>query len=125
MKLHLADESELLLVRAYDDRSITIAEQRYYSSLILMPQRIIPDWRPQLLTELCAEDLRQVLELEPEVVLLGTGPKLRFPSPQLSALVQTNAVGLEIMDTAAACRTYNILASEGRRVVAALLLGDS
>lgn len=122
MKLHLAGDNELLLVRAYDERSITVDGQRYHRSLILMPQRIIPDWRPQLLAELVEQDLRQVLEMGPEMMLLGTGRRLQFPHPRLSALVQANAVGLEVMDTAAACRTYNILASEGRRVAAALLV---
>jgi len=89
-----------------------------------MPQRIIPDWRPQMLAELRAQDLAEVLALEPEVVLLGTGQTLRFPSPELFSAFHSTAIGIEVMDTGAACRTYNILAVEGRQVVAALLLKD-
>jgi uncharacterized protein len=63
-----------------------------------------------------------VLMRAPEIVLLGTGPRLRFPSPAVYASLLKARIGVEVMDTAAACRTYNILAAEGRRVAAALML---
>ena len=123
MKLHLTDNHDLLLVRAYDTATVTVGEQQYHSSLILTPRRIIPDWRPQMLPQLIADDFAPVLALEPEILLLGTGNRMQFPDPKLLVRVHEAAIGLEVMDTQAVCRTYNILASEGREVAAAILLG--
>jgi len=91
-------------------------------SLILSPQYLVTDWQPQALPELQAEHLDAVLALRPEVVLLGTGHRLRFPAQHLFTACYQAGVGVEIMDTGAACRTFNILAAEGRNVVAALLM---
>ena len=124
MKLHLNTAGYIHLVRSYQAGQVVVAEQRYRRSLLLSPQRIIPDWRPLNFAELTANDVLTIAELEPEVVLLGTGQRLRFPAAPITRPLVERAVGLEVMDTAAACRTYNILASEGRRVVAALLLAD-
>ncbi len=123
MQLHLNDNQGLLLVRAYDHDAITVGEQQYHSSLILTPRRIIPDWRPQMLAELITNDLEPILALEPEILLLGTGARIQFPDPKLMVHVHEAAIGLEVMDTQAVCRTYNILANEGREVAAAILLG--
>jgi uncharacterized protein len=119
MKLHLNTAPDLLLVRAYAAGRVTIGEQVYTRSLLLSPQRIITDWRPASVTELTVEDLQQVEQLRPEIILLGTGERLVFPALRPSH----GTVGFEVMDTAAACRTYNILAGEGRNVTAALLIG--
>jgi uncharacterized protein len=79
------------------------------------------DWRARSVQELTDEHFAQLLEFRPELVIFGSGPRLRFaPAARLRALIEAG-VGVETMDTAAACRTYNVLASEGRRVVAALL----
>jgi len=112
-----------LMIRACDIGQVTIGPQNYQRSLILTPERIIPDWRPQQVTDITEQDFDSILSLQVEIILLGTGTRLCFPSAQLTAYVLATGIGLEVMDTAAACRTYNILLSENRRVVAALLLG--
>lgn len=120
MKLHLNTAPNLLLVRGYAAGRVTIGEQVYTRSLLLSPQRIITDWRPASVNELTMEDLQQVEQLQPEIILLGTGARLVFPPLRPS----DGRLGFEVMDTAAACRTYNILAGEGRNVTAALLIGS-
>ena len=109
------------LIRAYGNGLITIGEQQYSKSLILTRNRLIADWRPQQVAELRHEDFDLVLEMLPEVLLLGTGCALKSPSPALTARLLQSGIGVEVMDTAAACRTYNILLLEQRNVVAALL----
>jgi uncharacterized protein len=83
---------------------------------------LVDDWRPQTLDELTEADLEAVLALQPEIVVLGSGTRQRFPDPRLTAAIMARGIGCEVMDTGAACRTYNVLVSEGRRAVAALLL---
>lgn len=91
-------------------------------SLIITPEHLIRNWPPQTLNELAAAHMRVLGELNPEVVLLGSGGRFAWPDrAALAPLVQAG-IGYEVMDTAAACRTYNILMSDGRRVAAALLM---
>lgn len=91
------------------------------ASLIVSPEQLLTDWPPQTLAELQAEHWASVLALRPEVVLLGTGARLVFPPPAVLSACYQAGIGVEVMDTGAACRTFNILAAEGRNVVAALL----
>ena len=96
--------------------------QTPFDSSILLPSRgSVVAWPVNAFEDLTAEHFEAILALEPEVVILGSGPKLRFPKPALWRALIDRGVGFEAMDTAAACRTYNVLASEGRRVTAALL----
>jgi uncharacterized protein len=111
------------MVRAYSEGEITIGERVYRRSIILAADRLVDDWRPQRQEELTAGDLAPIVDMNPEIVLLGTGTRLRFPEPGLTAHLLEAGIGVEVMDTAAACRTFNILLSEDRQVVAALLLG--
>jgi len=122
--MHFAREdcNSGLVVRACDDGQITVGQQSYRSSLILTPDRVIPDWRPRRYEEITEQDFDVVLSLQPEIILLGTGSTLRFPPVKLGASILVTGTGFEVMDTAAACRTYNILLSEKRKVIAALLL---
>jgi uncharacterized protein len=121
MKIHLETGDGQNLIRAYAPGSITIHDKAYSRSLIVTPQTLA-DWPPASFADLLATHFEMLAELRPEVVILGTGVKLRFPPPSLTrALVEAN-IGLEVMDTGAACRTYNILMGDGRRVVAALLM---
>jgi uncharacterized protein len=83
---------------------------------------LIADWEPRNFAELQAAHLEKILELKPELVLLGTGPTQRFPPVGIRAALATRGVGLEIMDLGAACRTFNILVQEERRVAAGLFL---
>lgn len=93
-------------------------------SLILTAQQLITDWEPNLPHELTAAHLEVILELEPELVLLGTGSHQHFPAMEIMQSLHRASIGIEVMDTAAACRTFNILVGEGRHVVAALMMID-
>ncbi|MDZ7809797.1 MAG: Mth938-like domain-containing protein [Arhodomonas sp.] len=109
-------------IRGYDAGRIVVNETSYTTSLVLAPEALDAQWPPQRFEELAREHFDPVLALEPEVVLLGTGETQRFPSRAVMLAVLERGIGMEVMDTAAACRTYNILMAEGRRVTAALLL---
>ena len=123
MKLHLQRSAgEEYLIRGYSAGEIVINQQRYHQSLILAPDRLIPEWEPQQPQDLCAAHFEPLLALQPEVILLGTGTRLQFPAPQQLKPLIVAGIGYEVMDTAAACRTYNILMGEGRRVVAGLIM---
>ncbi len=109
-------------IRAYGPGQVTVNQSVYCRSLIVTPERVIADWPPQSFAEFAAPHFASLPELNPEVVLLGTGARLRFPrAADTHRLAQAN-IGLEVMDTGAACRTYNLLMQDGRRVVAALLM---
>lgn len=121
MKIHLESGVGQNLIRAYAPGSVTINNVAHTRSLIVTPEQVI-DWPPASFAEILAVHFDVLAAMRPEVVILGTGTKLQFPSPRLTrALVEAN-IGLEVMDTGAACRTYNILMSDGRRVAAALLM---
>jgi uncharacterized protein len=92
------------------------------SSVIISPGRLIRNWPPQSFEELQQDHFKQLSDLEPEIVLFGSGETLRWPEPALLAPLINQRIGIEIMDTGAACRTYNILMSDGRNFAAALLL---
>ena len=122
MKFALDDPTEGYLIRAYSECELVIGVERFGHSLILLPDRIIPDWRPESHQQLHSLDFDPLLELQPDLVLLGTGSRQAFPVPEIFAPLLNAGIGVEIMSTPAACRTYNILATEGRRVAAALIL---
>ena len=111
-------------ITSYDRGEVRINESRFSRSLIVMPEQLLEDWGPQRFEDLTAEHLRPVLEWQPEIVILGTGTTQRFPAPEIQRLFVEAGIGMEVMDTAAACRTYNIVMAEGRRVAAALLMID-
>jgi len=110
------------IVDAYSMGAIVVSRETYGSSLILCATGIIDDWPPQTCSELTAQHLQQVISLDPEIVLLGTGSKIVFPAAEILQPLTTNRIGYEIMDTGAACRSYNFLVAEGRQVVAALFM---
>ncbi len=104
--------------RSADERAV----KHLSRSFLLLPDRLIEEWPPERFEELREEHLALLLDLNPEVALIGTGAAFRFPDPAVTAPLHAAGIGVEVMDTAAACRTFNILASEGRRVAAALLM---
>jgi uncharacterized protein len=110
------------IIRSYTPGSITINETVYTQSLVLSPSQLIPNWRPQNINQLTSQDLQVLIEQNPEVVLLGTGKTQHFPPLEVLSILIENKLGYEIMNTAAACRTYNLLMSEARHVVAGLLI---
>lgn len=122
MKLSLDNNEKQFRIDAYTVDSVRVGGQDYSDSLIVTPEKIIADWQPAPVKELVLQDMEQAILLGLQVLLLGTGRSLQFPPPPLMAGLAAKGIGLEVMDTAAACRTYNILAAEGRRVGAALII---
>jgi uncharacterized protein len=121
MKLHRDAASGLNAVTAYGAGYVVVNEQRFERGLILLPDRIVEGWAAAGFAGLDQAEMRRLVELAPELVLLGTGARQRFPAPALLGPLLDARIGFEIMDLQAACRTYNILMAEGRRVAAALL----
>lgn len=122
MKLHADPLTHLNTVTAYGPGFIEINKVRHDFSLIVAPDQPLARWSATDFETLTADDFAALLALSPEVALIGTGSRQRFPHPRLTSPLTAARVGIEVMDTPAACRTYNILMAEGRRVVAAFLL---
>lgn len=121
MKLHTDSTEGMNTVTAYGPGWIEINRQRFEGAVLVMPEGEIVAWHVDGFDALTADDLQGLLQYSPELVLLGTGSTQRFPHPRLGAALTRTGIGLDVMDTQAACRTYNILMSEGRHVLAALL----
>lgn len=121
MKLHLSSRTQENIFTAYGDGYVQVQNRTFTGNIIVSPDTLIDPWPAAGFDGLVPEDFDAVLALQPQVILLGTGRSLRFPHPRVLRSVMQAHVGLESMDTLAACRTYNILAGEGRKVVAALL----
>ncbi len=109
-------------IDGYSAGQVTITNKVYQSSLLVSPEVIVPDWPPKLFSDLAISHIEQIMTLTPEIVILGTGKSLTFPSELLLQPITECSIGIEIMDTGAACRSYNFLLGEGRHVVAALLM---
>jgi len=121
MKLHDSVPSGVHVVTAYGADYVAVNGVRYGDSIVLLPERVIA-WGGRTFAALTAQDFAFLRTLEAEIVLLGTGARQRFPHPRLTAaLTQLGGSGLEVMDAQAACRTYNILVAEARKVAAAIL----
>lgn len=108
-------------ITAYASGQIRVNETVHTTSLIIAPARLDTEWAPEVFEDLNTETLAPLLTWEPEIVVLGTGKSQRFPAPEVFRLFREQGIGLEVMDTGSACRTYNILMAEGRHVMAALL----
>ncbi len=127
MKLH-ADRHDTLSITAYGEGWVAVNGQRYESSVIVSSSGRVEPWACERIEDLTAahfSSLPQGDEAPPELVVFGSGSRLRFVAPALLASLAAHRIGVETMDTRAACRTFNILAGEGRRVIAALLLDTS
>ena len=122
MKMSLDGADGTYRIQGYADGEIRINDVRYGESLLVAPDTLVTEWGPGSLETVARADFEPVHELDPEVVLLGTGVRQIFPGRELILGLFERGVGLEVMDTASACRTYNVLMSEGRRVVAALII---
>lgn len=109
-------------IRSYEPGRVQINDDIFSHSVIVAPDRLIADWPPQTLAELKEQDLQLILEFEPEVVILGTGSAQQFPARAILQHILKAGIGIEVMESGAACRTYNVLMAEDRRVVAALFL---
>lgn len=122
MKLTLHSDPAGNAIRACQPGEIRIGERTYTRSLVVSATALIEDWPPRAVSQIRAAHLDDVLALQPEILLLGTGARLEFPPAQLLQSIQHAGIGVEVMDTAAACRTFNVLLSEDRRVAAALII---
>lgn len=123
MNLHSSDPTTVLnTVTAYGDGYIEINKVRYEHSVLVMPEGAVIPWNVARFEDLTPEHFARLLELGAEVVVFGTGNKLRFPHPRLTAPLTEKRIGVEAMDLQAAGRTYNILMLEGRKAAAALLI---
>jgi len=122
MKFTLEASSRVNLIRGYSPREIRIGNQRLTASCIVTADTVIAQWDPVSFADLKPEHLESILALAPELVLLGTGPTQKFPPAAIRAAFTSGGMGLEVMDLGAACRTFNILVQEERRVAAALFL---
>lgn len=109
----------------YGEGYVEVNRARHTESLVVSGDRLIAEWPAASVESLSADHMAAIVELKPEIVLLGTGAAFRFVEPALLAPLYKAGIGVEVMDTPAACRTYNILLGEGRNVVAALIVEES
>lgn len=122
MKLHSNPTQQYQTVTAYDDQGVEINAIRFDHSLIVLPELPPTQWMTSDFTQLQAEHFAPILALQPDVVILGTGHRQRFIHPKHIADLTARRIGVECMDSKAACRTYNILMAEGRKVALALIV---
>jgi uncharacterized protein len=121
MKLTLSSRSQNY-IRAYEAGEIRVADQIVRTNCVIAPEQIMTDWSARSVDTLSPADLKCIFDFKPEVVILGTGMRQQFPAAAIRAAFLAREIGFEVMDLGAACRTFNVLLSEDRRVVAALLL---
>lgn len=121
MDLTLHKPGDHHFIRSYGKEGFTVTDTLYTSSLVLSAESLVENWPVRSMDELDEECLQTIFDLEPEIVILGTGAKQAFPSPQLVMKFYERGIGFEAMTTDAACRTFNVLLSEDRNVAAALL----
>ena len=121
MKFHLSTGAGNVFT-GYGDDYVRLGIVVYRENVVVTPERILTGWCPAGFEALTDADFAMITELQPEIVLLGTGARQRFPSPRLTRALAEARIGLDVMDTPAACRTFNILAAEERKVAVAILL---
>lgn len=122
MKLQSDPHSGANTITGYGDGYVEINKTPYAHAVVLSSDGAISEWPAQSFADLEAQHFAQLVDLKPELVLIGTGSRQRFPKPELlKSLIQAK-IGFEIMDSQAACRTYNILVGEGRKVLLALIV---
>jgi uncharacterized protein len=112
----------LNLIRRYGPDFIAVGEEDLRASCIVGATTLIREWPPRDVATLKLEHLAPLFEFKPEVVILATGPRQQFPSAAMRAEFSSRKIGIEVMEIGAACRTYNVLVSEERKVLAAILL---
>jgi len=122
MKFSEADRGNGHLINGYEPGRVVVDGQSYREGLIVSPECIVEDWGPAAAAALTVEHIGALLALSPQVIVIGTGRRQVFPNPAVYAAATECGVGVEIMDTGAACRTYNIVMAEGRRIAAGLII---
>ncbi len=122
MKLDFDHSEGNFRITSYGPGRVVVNETVLSRSFILSPAELVSDWRPQQPGDITGQDLAPVLDMSPDIVLVGTGPSQHFLSPGITRPLLEARIGVECMDTGAACRSFMVLAGEGRRVVAAMLM---
>ena len=122
MKLDLDPPARVNVIRACAPGELRVGDSLHRASLVLTATAILPGWRPASPADLQADDFEAIVALRPEVLLLGTGAHQEFPAPAVLAPLHAARIGYEVMDTRAACRTFNVLVAEGRQAAAALIV---
>ncbi|CAN5335024.1 Mth938-like domain-containing protein [soil metagenome] len=125
MKLHTIPTQKYQTVTAYDDDSVEFNAIRFNRSLLVLPEVAPVDWPVSSFDALTAEHFAQINATDPDVVIVGTGKRQRFVHPKLTGALISRRIGVECMDNQAACRTYNILMGEGRKVALALIFDQA
>lgn len=122
MQLSQENPDFSFVLRGTTESGVLVNQLTLERSFVLAPNQLLEDWPPSGVDTLEPSHMDTLLALKPSVAILGTGPRQRFPSAAVMAAMLTRGVGLEVMDNAAAARTFNVLATEGRKVVVAFLL---
>jgi uncharacterized protein len=122
LKFHLEQVAGKNAFTGYGEGYVEVNGARHEASLVVAADRVITDWPARSIDALAADHLAAIVQMSPEIVLIGTGSRFVFPDAARLAPLYNAGIGVEVMDTPAACRTYNILLSEGRNVVAAVIL---
>lgn len=125
MKIALDNPTAVNVIRRYERGRVQIRERYYTSSLIVTPDQLLTGWGPVSAAALRAVHWDPILAQRPALLIVGTGEVQVFPDPAVFIPLMNLGIGFEVMDNAAACRTYNILLAEDRRVALALMLGES
>lgn len=122
MKLHLADFSGVNAFTGYGPDYVEVNRIQYTCNLIVLPDQIIQNWPVRSFDQLTVQHLEDMLSMQPEIILIGTGTIFKLPDRAFLKEIAARVISLEVMDTQATCRTYNILSTEGRRVAAAMFV---
>ncbi len=122
MKLHATPTQQYQTVTGYDEHGVEINAVTYDTSLIVLPEAAPAPWPVATFEDLTTEHFAQIDAISPDVVIVGTGARQRFVHPKLFSMLTARRIGIECMDSQAACRTYNILMAEGRKVALALII---
>lgn len=111
-------------IRACNPKSIIVIDRELHASFVISPDRVIENWPVNTVAALSVSAMESILALEPELVLFGSGERQQFPAQEMLLPLLRRGIGVEVMNNAAAARTYNLLAAEGRRVVASFIFGE-
>jgi len=125
MKLHLAHNAGLLTFSSHGPGYVSVNGTRYEGSVLVNGHQAEADWAPNGFDGLDAAQFEKLAATGAEIVLFGSGERQRFPRPELLKPLISRGIGLEVMDTKAACRTYNILVAEGRHVACGVIIDPS
>ena len=122
MKLQSDPHSGANTITGYGDGYVEINQAPYAHAVLISSDGAISEWQAKTFDDLTASHFEQMVQFKPELIIIGTGSKQRFPKPELLKALILAKIGFEIMDSQAACRTYNILVGEGRKVLLALIV---